>query len=192
MSTNKGRSPKKYATNDTYRSFLESVMEKYMYEGMTAEEFCAVVKQFYDEHTLPVWDNYNLKILVEKMIPELIEKLETQGTSSGSSDAEISQKIEAWILFKDCKYTLKGRPKFSIERERYFMTGNAEEDETEYTDYYLLIEREMETLVRAETGKCDLMGFCHIYWRAKKKVLREKYGIVWRSPADRYPEISFD
>ena len=192
MSTDTNGSPKKYAGNDTIRSFLESVMEKYMYEGMTAEEFCAAVKQFYDEHTLSVWENDDLKMLVEKMIPELIEKLGAQGTSSGSSDAEIRDKIEAWILFKDCKDTLEGRPLFSKERERYLKTGKALSDEAEYSDYYLLIEREMETLVRAETGEGGYLGFCHIYWSAKKEVLREKFGIEWRSPAERHPHIIYD
>lgn len=192
MSANTNEPRKKYAGNDTIRSFLESVMEKYMYEGMTAEEFCAAVKQFYDEHTLSVWENDDLKMLAEKMIPELVAKLEAQEESSGSSDAEIRQKIETWILFKDCKSTLEGRPLFSEQRERYLKTERAGGDETEYSDYYLLIEREMETLVRAETGKGGYLGFCHEYWTAKKKVLREKYGIDWRSPADRYPGVRFD
>ena len=192
MSANTNEPRKKYAGNDTIRSFLESVMEKYMYEGMTAEEFCAAVKQFYDEHTLSVWENDDLKMLAEKMIPELIEKLEAQEKSSGSSDAEVMQKIENWILFKDCKSTLEGRPLFSEQRERYLKTGRAGGDETEYSDYYLLIEREMETLVRAETGKGGYLGFCHEYWTAKKKVLREKYGIDWRSPAERHPHIIYD
>ena len=192
MSTDTNGSPKKYAYKDAVRSFLESVMERYMYEGMTSEEFCAEVKRFYDEHVLSVRDDEDLQMLVEQMIPELIEKLEAQGTTSGSSDAEVRQKIEAWILFKDCKNTLEGRPLFSEQRERYLKTGRAGGDETEYSDYYLLIEREMETLVRAKTGKGGYLGFCHEYWAVKKEVLREKYGIDWRSPAERYPHIIFD
>ena len=192
MSTDTNGSPKKYAYKDAVRSFLESVMERYMYEGMTSEEFCAEVKRFYDEHVLSVRDDEDLQMLVEQMIPELIEKLEAQEKSSGSSDAEVMQKIENWILFKDCKSTLEGRPLFSEQRERYLKTERAGGDETEYSDYYLLIEREMETLVRAETGKGGYLGFCHEYWAAKKKVLREKYGIDWRSPAERYPHIIFD
>ena len=192
MSTDTNGSPKKYVYKDAVRSFLESVMERYMYEGMTSEEFCAEVKQFYDEHVLSVRDDEDLQMLVEQMIPELIEKLEAQRTTSGSSDAEVMQKIENWILFKDCKSTLEGRPLFSEQRERYLKTGRAGGDETEYSDYYLLIEREMETLVRAETGKGGYLGFCHEYWTAKKKVLREKYGIDWRSPAERHPHIIYD
>ena len=192
MSTDTNGSPKKYAYKDAVRSFLESVMERYMYEGMTSEEFCAEVKRFYDEHVLSVRDDEDLQMLVEQMIPELIEKLEAQRTTSGSSDAEVMQKIENWILFKDCLDLLEGRPLFSKGREEYVTTGRSWNDAVEYSDRYLLIEREMETLVRAETGEGDYLGFCHLFWEVKKRVLWEKFGIEWHSPSDRNPGVIFD
>jgi hypothetical protein len=36
------------------------------------------------------------------------------------------------------------------------------------------------------------MGACHIYWRLKKEILKERYNIDWKSPADCHPEIIFD
>jgi len=36
------------------------------------------------------------------------------------------------------------------------------------------------------------MGYCHVFWPAKKKVLREKYGIDWKSPAELNPDARFD
>ena len=192
MSTNTNRSPKIYAGNVAIRSFFESVMDKYMYGQLTAEEFCAVVKRYYDEHELSVWDNEDLRTLAEKAIPELIAKMEAPGTPSDSPETEQQKKIEAWILFKDCKCLLEERRLFSEERERYLKTGEVCRDEVEYSDDYLLIEREMETLVRAETGEGDYLGFCYTYWEVKKEVLRRKFGIVWHSPADRYPGMRFD
>ena len=171
MSTNTNRSPKIYAGNVAIRSFLESVMDKYMYGQMTTEEFCAAVKQYYDKYELSVWDNEDLETLVKKTLPDL---------------------IEAWILFKDCKCLLEERRLFSEERERYLKTGEVCRDEVEYSDGYLLIERKMETLVKAETGEGDYLGFCYTYWEVKKEVLRRKFGIVWHSPADRYPGMRFD
>ena len=35
-------------------------------------------------------------------------------------------------------------------------------------------------------------GFCHKLWAEKKRILREKYGIQWKSPSDMNPEILFD
>ena len=192
MSTDTNGSPKKYAYKDAVRSFLESVMDKYMYGQMTTEEFCAAVKQYYDKYELSVWDNEDLETLVKKTLPDLITKMETLGSPSDSPETEQQKKIEAWILFKDCKCLLEERRLFSEERERYLKTGEVCRDEVEYSDDYLLIEREMETLVKAETGEGDYLGFCYTYWEVKKEVLRRKFGIVWHSPADRYPGMRFD
>jgi hypothetical protein len=36
------------------------------------------------------------------------------------------------------------------------------------------------------------MGYCHEFWAAKKRILRRKYGIEWRSPAEMNPGTMFD
>ncbi|MGB5636858.1 MAG: hypothetical protein WBM44_28925 [Waterburya sp.] len=36
------------------------------------------------------------------------------------------------------------------------------------------------------------MGFCHLFWSTKKDILRYKYGIDWKSPAEMNPDIRFD
>ncbi|NMC04755.1 MAG: hypothetical protein GYA24_06065 [Candidatus Lokiarchaeota archaeon] len=36
------------------------------------------------------------------------------------------------------------------------------------------------------------MGYCHAFWAAKKRVLKEKYGIDWKSPAELNPHVMFD
>ena len=192
MSTKANGSYKAWAGNDKIRSFFGETMNKYMYGQITAEEFCLAVRQFYDEHEISVWDNEDLETLVKKTLPELVDKMEALGTPTDFPEAEQQKKIEAWILFKDCKRLLEERRLFSEERERYLKTGDAVGDEVEYSDDYLLVEREMETLVRAETGEGDYLGFCHLYWEVKKEVLRRKFGIVWRSPADRFPGMRFD
>lgn len=35
-------------------------------------------------------------------------------------------------------------------------------------------------------------GRCHSFWRWQKKILSEKYGIVWYSPDELNPDICFD
>lgn len=186
-------SAKIYAGNYTIEEFLLSVMNSYKYGMMTEEEFCTAVKEYYDTHILDVSNNDSLKKVTEKMLPELIAKMEALGTASGSARTDQKRRIEAWILFKDCLDVLEQRfPLFSEEREEYLTTGLAGKDEVEYSDRYLLIEREMETLVRAETGEGDYLGFCHLYWEVKKRVLWEKFGIEWHSPSDRNPGVIFD
>lgn len=36
------------------------------------------------------------------------------------------------------------------------------------------------------------MGFCHLYWRTKKRVLKEQFGIDWKTPAEMNPGVMFD
>ena len=35
-------------------------------------------------------------------------------------------------------------------------------------------------------------GSCHTFWKHKKKILREEYHMLWRSPQDLNPECCFD
>ena len=185
-------SSKKHPASYQIREFLLPVMENYKYGLLTEEAFCTTVKQYYDTNELSVHNDDDLQTLTEKMLPDLVEKLEAQSVSSGSAEADQKRKIEAWILFKDCLDLLEGRPLFSKGREEYVTTGRSWNDAVEYSDRYLLIEREMETLVRAEIGEGNYLGFCHLYWEVKKRVLWEKFGIEWHSPSDRNPGVIFD
>ncbi len=36
------------------------------------------------------------------------------------------------------------------------------------------------------------LGFCHQYWAVKKRILKEKHGIDWHSPAELNPNTRFD
>lgn len=35
------------------------------------------------------------------------------------------------------------------------------------------------------------MGFCHVFWRCKQRILRERYGVEWARP-DQLNSIIFD
>ena len=35
-------------------------------------------------------------------------------------------------------------------------------------------------------------GVCHTFWNKKKQILREEYGIDWRSPQDLNPDTLYD
>lgn len=64
---------------------------------------------------------------------------------------------------------------------------------------YLRIEKEVDDraqqLTREELGIPEgewCMGACHTFWAIKKQILREEYGIIWRSPQDLHPDCMFD
>ena len=36
------------------------------------------------------------------------------------------------------------------------------------------------------------LGSCHTFWAIKKRILRDEYHMMWRSPQDLNPETCFD
>ncbi len=71
-------------------------------------------------------------------------------------------------------------------------------DTVELTPEYQRISDEMEKEVATEfekyitTHRPRRTGKCHIYWKIKKRILKEKYGIEWQSPAELNPLAKFD
>ena len=53
------------------------------------------------------------------------------------------------------------------------------------------IEAETEKEVAKQGIKKEL-GYCHAFWAAKKRILKEKYSIEWKIPSEMNPDIMFD
>ncbi len=66
-------------------------------------------------------------------------------------------------------------------------------DPVEYTPQYLAIREELEAELQEKLKNFPHgIGFCHVYWGMKKRLLKEKYGIDWKSPAELNPTVMFD
>ena len=65
-------------------------------------------------------------------------------------------------------------------------------DPIENDPKYKEIIRQVDEEVKAELGDPGLIGYCHLAWSLKKKILLERYGISWKSPADLNPTTEFD
>ena len=63
------------------------------------------------------------------------------------------------------------------------------EDTAVYKAVIKDVEKELDDLLK---DKPRSMGFCRIYWYEKKRILKEKYGIEWKSPALMNPRVRFD
>jgi len=75
--------------------------------------------------------------------------------------------------------------------------GDEKYDPLEDTPEYLAIQEELDKEIQAkikEDGFPDRVfhGYCHVYWERKKKILKEKYNMEWKSPAELNPYIIFD
>ena len=48
-------------------------------------------------------------------------------------------------------------------------------------------------LLKIENGKKIFgLGVCHARWAIQKRLLKERYNIDWKTPAEEHPEINFD
>jgi hypothetical protein len=67
------------------------------------------------------------------------------------------------------------------------------EDDPAYRDRIKAAEKEAEASVKKfKQVKKGQRGYCHVFWGAKQRILREKYGIAWKSPSDLNPQIRYD
>ncbi len=71
--------------------------------------------------------------------------------------------------------------------------GHLKADPVEYTyrweEIYYDVDDELK---RRFANVRHHMGFCFMFWNAKRELLKEKYGIDWRSPAQMNPRVMFD
>ena len=67
-------------------------------------------------------------------------------------------------------------------------------DPIEETNYFKKILPNVEKELEEQLKNIDRrrLGWCHIYWKAKKELLKNKYGIDWKSPSEMNPDCEFD
>jgi len=65
------------------------------------------------------------------------------------------------------------------------------ENAPEHRKVFEQIDSEVQLSLSSHPQKGS-MGFVHIFWETKKSILKQKYGIDWRSPAEMNPHVMFD
>jgi hypothetical protein len=65
------------------------------------------------------------------------------------------------------------------------------EDDPRYAEIFKSIDDEVKESL-ADHPQRGSEGFVNIYWRTKKGLLKQKYGIDWRSPGELNPQVRFD
>ena len=77
----------------------------------------------------------------------------------------------------------------SNERKK---ASNLKYDPIEDSPEYLAIKDELDALIKEQIGEKRHIGYCHLYWMTKKRILKERYGIDWSSPSQLNPRVYFD
>lgn len=171
---------------DKTRDFLEKLIDEYKYGEISAEDVCSKVDDFFTSHTIYCERDADLRRVVEEILPGTVK------TYRATPTADDQRMLNFWKGLKDCDHLLYFGRTYTEEIEEYLETGRDRTDPVEYTDRFLAIEPELEKLIREEVGEGGYLGFCHTYWGAKKRILKERYGIDWQSTADRFPGMMFD
>lgn len=71
--------------------------------------------------------------------------------------------------------------------------GTLNVDPVEYTREWEEIYYEVERRLEERFANAPRhMGFCFRFWSAKKELLKEEYGIDWRTPSQMNPRVMFD
>jgi len=73
---------------------------------------------------------------------------------------------------------------FEWLKQPHYLLPVTDDGDPRYKHVIRIAEQEAEAeLADVPKGR----GFCHRFWGVKKRILREKYGLNWRSPADVHP-----
>lgn len=84
----------------------------------------------------------------------------------------------------ECETLLKKRPGSNLWHD-------AREDDPRYAEVFIKIDAEVDQAL-ATHPQYGSMGFIHLRWETKKRILKQKYNIDWRSPAELNPQVMFD
>lgn len=63
------------------------------------------------------------------------------------------------------------------------------EDDPAFSIAITEADREVARLLKDEPNR---LGLCHLGWRHKKQILKERFGLTWYSPAEMNPGCVFD
>jgi hypothetical protein len=64
-----------------------------------------------------------------------------------------------------------------------------QEDDPRLREIFKQVDTEVEKVLSTYSKESSSI---HIYWGTKQRILKEKYGIDWNTPAEMNPSIYFD
>lgn len=167
--------------NKNIISYILAMIDEYKDGNISKEFFCDVIEHFISVNKRNSMGNSERYAMIWLQLSNI-------GTFCMDEPEGADEKeLNFWKKLKDIEYGLRYDHSFWDKKSMGIKT-----DPIEYSDEYLKIELEVERLIRAEIGEGDYMGFCYRYWWTKKNILKDKFGIDWKSPSDLNPEVNFD
>ncbi|SHK96150.1 hypothetical protein [Xylanibacter ruminicola] len=121
----------------------------------------------------------------QRILPEVMWEVNTQFVK------EIIAQEERWLSYKVEEEPIEDDDPIIVE---FFKTLRADlkaQDELRKKR----IEEAKELLPTDPARAAELLsklGSCHTLWALQKRILKEKYGITWYTPAELNPDVKFD
>ena len=107
----------------------------------------------------------------QRIIPEVMKDVYTQFVSERIEQEEKWLEMDTWDdPFGDDPESMKFSISKRIEEAKRLLTSNP--------------EQAAELFMQ--------LGSCHTLWDIQKRILKEKYGITWYTPAELNPDVKFD
>ena len=107
----------------------------------------------------------------QRIIPEVMREVYTQFVNERIEQEKKWLEMDAWDdPFGDDPESMKISTSKRIEEAKRLLSENPEQAAE------LFMQR----------------GCCHTIWALQKRILKEKYGITWYTPAELNPDIKFD
>ena len=107
----------------------------------------------------------------QRIIPEVMKEVYTQFVSERIEQEEKWLEMDTWDdPFGDDPESMKFSISKRIEEAKRLLASNP--------------EQAAELFIQ--------LGSCHTLWDIQKRILKEKYGITWYTPAELNPDVKFD
>jgi len=72
------------------------------------------------------------------------------------------------------------------------MRVDPKERDPRYKDLIKKADKEAEKFLEGKRPVRGQLGYCHFFWGTKQKILKEKYDVDWKTPAEINPWVLFD
>ena len=133
----------------------------------------------------------------------IIETAETNGMNIADFKSQIATILKLHVLMQEDgrnipEWVKQQVPKIFNSKELLDIIinstiGHLRKDPVEYTweweEIYYDVEEQLEKIFEDEPRH---MGFCFRYWSTKQDLLKNAYGIDWKSPSMMNPRVMFD
>lgn len=130
-------------------------------------------------------DHPRLKLELLELELTVLRRLEALSDGESGLSDEVQEQIDFYR--RNLARAERG------EWEQIEPRGCLKQDPVEWSaEYERVIDAADEKVGRSLAGIPRGMGFCHAFWNERARVLREEYGLEWRSPAVMNPGVMFD